>query len=59
VLDVDDAPGVVAEHSEQVGDAHVDRRRLDQRLVERVDHDPAGGELFTDGAVGQDHGLPR
>ena len=55
LLDIDDAAGVVAEHPEQVGDAHVDRRRLDERLVERVDDDPAGGELFTDGAVGQDH----
>ena len=59
LLDVDHAAGVVAEHPEQVGDAHVDRRGLDQRLVERVDHDPTGGELFTKGAVGQDHGCPR
>ena len=55
VLDVDHAGGVVAEHAEQVRDAHVDRRRLDQRLVERVDHDPPGGELFAEGAVGEDH----
>ena len=59
LLDVDDAASVVAEHPEEVRDPHVDRRRLDERLVERVDHDPAGGELFTDGAVGQDHDRPR
>ena len=37
-------------------DPHVDRRRLDQRLVERLDHDAPGVELLAQRAVGQDHG---
>ena len=58
-LHVDHAAGVVAEDPEQVRDPHVDRRRLDQRFVERVDHDPTGSQLFAKGAVGEDHESPR
>ena len=59
LLHVDDAAGVVAEHPEEVGDAHVDRRRLDERFVERLDDDPAGGQLFAKASVGEDHESAR
>ena len=55
-LDVDHACGVVAEHTKQVRDPDVDRRWLNQRIVERVDDDAASVELFAETAVGQDHG---
>ena len=46
---------MVAEHAEKVRHLHVDRRRLQARLVERVDDDAARGECFADAAVGEDH----
>jgi hypothetical protein len=44
------------EDPEEAVDAHVDARRLDQTLVERVDLDAPLVEEPADGAVGQDHG---
>ena len=55
VLDVDDAGGVVAEHPEQLVEAHVDGRRLHQVVVERLDDDAPGSKPFADRAVRQDH----
>ncbi len=55
LLDVDVAHRVVAEHAEVAVDVEVDRRRLNARLVEWLDDDPAGGELFPDRTIGQDH----
>ena len=56
LLHVDVAHRVVAEHPEEAVDVEVDGRRLDAALVERLDHDAAGGQLLADGAVGEDHG---
>ena len=55
VLHIDDPGGVVAEHPEQVADAHVDRRRLHGMIVERLDDDAPFGDLFTQRSVGKDH----
>ena len=55
LLRIDVGSGVVAEDAEQRVAVEVDRRRLDRRLVERIDHDAPGGELLADGAVGEDH----
>jgi hypothetical protein len=46
---------VIAKHAEKVGDPNVNRRRLDKRLVKRIDDDAASVELLAKSAVGQDH----
>lgn len=56
LLHVDDRHGVVEEDPEGVIEADIDRRRLDARLVERLDRDPTSGQLLADRAVGEDHG---
>ena len=56
LLHVDDGHRVVEEHTEELVQANVDRRGLDQRLVGWVENDAAGGQLLTDAPVGQDHG---
>ncbi len=56
LLHVDEPEGVVAEHPEVTVDAQVDRARLDGVVAERLDHDAACGELFSDGSIGEDHG---
>ena len=56
LLHVDDRHRVVEEHAEEPVEAHVDRRRLDERVVGRVEDDAAGGQLLADAPVGQDHG---
>src|SRR5215208_4714346 len=56
LLDVDERVAGVVEHTEEPVGADVDAGRLDQVLVERVDLDPALGELAADRSVGQDHG---
>ena len=55
LLDVDHPGGVVAEHAEQRVDPHIDRRRLDRRLVEWVDPDLPSGDRLAQIDVGQDH----
>jgi hypothetical protein len=47
---------VVPKHSEKSVDVEVDRRWLDTTGVEGLDNDAAGFDLFTDGAVREDHG---
>jgi hypothetical protein len=55
LLDVDErVPGVVKDAKHRI-DVEVDRGRLDARLVERLDLDPAGLQLVADRAVAQDH----
>ena len=54
-LDVDHPARVVAEDAEQVGDPHVDRRRLDERVIQRFDDDASSIELLAKGPVRQDH----
>src|SRR5215208_6049492 len=56
LLDVDERVAGVVEHTEEPVGADVDAGGLDQVLVERVDLDPALGELAADRSVGQDHG---
>ena len=45
----------VVEDPEQVVEADVDARRLDQAVVERVDPQPPGGDLGPDVAIGEQH----
>lgn len=47
LLHVDHAGRVIAEHAEEAVEAHVDRARLYERLVERRDDDAAGVERLT------------
>ena len=56
LLHVDVRVARVAEDAEVAVDAHVDARRLEQRLVVRVDPDPALGQQAPDRPVGEDHG---
>ncbi len=58
-FDVDRPQVVVAEDPEVTIDVQVDGRRLDAALLERLDADPAAGELFTDRLVGEDHGCEQ
>ena len=46
--------GVVKDAELAIG-AHVDARRLDQRLVERIEDDPAGLDLGANRPVGEHH----
>ena len=39
-------------------EAEVDRRRLHAGLVERLDHDTAGGDLLKECVIGKDHESP-
>ena len=55
LLDVDERIARVAEDAEVAVDAHVDARRLEQRLVVGVDADPPFGEQSPDRAVGKNH----
>ena len=55
LLDVDVRVARVVEHAEEAVDADVDARRLEQRLVVRIDPDPALVEQPRDGSVGKDH----
>ena len=55
LLHVDDRRRVVAKHAEEVRHLHVDRRRLQARLVERVDDDATSCDGFADAAVGENH----
>ena len=55
LLDVDEGVARVAKDAEGVADADVDAARLHHRVVERIDHDPAGGNLLADRPVGQHH----
>ena len=54
-LDVDERVAVVVEDAEEPVDANVDARRLQQRVVVRVDLDPPLGEQAGDRRVGEDH----
>ena len=56
LLHVDDGHRVVEEDAEVAVEAHVDRRRLHERVVGRFEDDAAGGQLLADAPVGQDHG---
>ena len=56
LLDIDDPCGVVAEHAEQAVDPHIDGRRLDHAVVERLDDDATAGDGLAQAAVRQDHG---
>ena len=56
LLRVDERRRVVAEDAEVAVDVEVDRAGLDAALVERIDDDAAGRELFAEGLVGEDHG---
>jgi hypothetical protein len=58
-LHVNNAGGVVAKHPEVAVNAKVNRRRLHVGRFERIDHDPSGGNLFSKGAIRQDHGAQR
>ncbi len=53
---VDGEMAVVREHPEGRPEPHVEARRLDRILIERIDADTALREGGADGAVGQDHG---
>ena len=55
LLDVDVRVARVAEDAEVAVDAHVDARRLHQRLVVRLDLDPALAEQAPDRPVGENH----
>jgi hypothetical protein len=54
-LDVDERVAVVVKDTEEPVDADVDTRRLQQRVVVRVDFDPPLGEQSGDRRVGEDH----
>ena len=54
-LDVDERIAVVVEDAEEPVDADVDARRLEKRLVVRVDLDPPLGEQAGDRRVGEHH----
>ena len=56
LLHVDVAHRVIPKHPEKSVDMKVDRRWLDTTGIERLDNDAAGFDLFTDGAVREDHG---
>src|SRR3954466_2974361 len=53
---VDERMARVSEDAEAPIDAHVHRRRLDQTLLERVDHDPAVVDLLPDAPIAENHG---
>ena len=55
LADVDHPAGVVPEEPEVLVDVEIHRRGLDAAVVEGVDHDVAGVERLTDGAVGENH----
>ena len=54
-LDVDERVAVVVEDAEEPVDADVDARRLQERVVVRVDLDPPLGEQAGDRRVGEHH----
>src|SRR5689334_14261045 len=55
-LHVDERVAVVVEDPEEVVDADVDARRLQERVVVRVDLDAALREEAGDRRIGEDHG---
>ena len=55
LLDVDERVARVVEDAKEAVDAHVDARRLEQRLVVGVDPDPTLREQPPDRPVGEDH----
>jgi hypothetical protein len=57
LLRVDEGRRVVAEHAEEPIDVQVDGGRLDIGRVEGIDDDPSRGDLLTDGAVAENHGI--
>jgi hypothetical protein len=46
---------VVEEHPEETVEVEVDRARLDAGVIDRINDDASGGQLFPDRVVGQDH----
>ena len=56
LLHIDVAHRVVPEDPEEPVDVKIDRRWLDAAGVEGLDNNSAGFDLFTDGAVREDHG---
>jgi hypothetical protein len=56
LLHINVAHRVVPKHAEKPIDMEIDRRWLDTTGVEGLDNDAAGFDLFTDGAVREDHG---
>ena len=52
---VDDCGRVIAKHPEQIGHFDVNRRRLQARLIERVNDDSFRGKGLADAFVRQDH----
>jgi hypothetical protein len=56
LLHIDVAHRVIPKHPEEAVDMKVDRRWLDTAGVEGLDNNAAGFDLFTDGAVREDHG---
>jgi hypothetical protein len=55
LLDVDEGVAGVVEDPEEAIDADVDARRLQQRLVIRIDDDPVFLEQPGDRPVGENH----
>ena len=55
-LDVDVGIAVVAKDPKQAVDANIEARRLHQRRVVRIDHDPALVDQSRDRPVGENHG---
>ena len=55
---VDERVARVVEDPEAAVHPHVDARRLDHRLVERIEDDPPGLDLRLDRAVAEDHAGP-
>jgi hypothetical protein len=56
LLHIDMAHRVVPENPEEPIDMKIDRGWLDAAGVEGLDNNAAGFDLFTDGAVREDHG---
>jgi diacylglycerol kinase (ATP) len=55
LLEVDDPGRMVAKDAKESVELHINGRRLNARLIERIEHDAPGRQLFTKGPIRQDH----
>lgn len=54
-FDVDDASGVIAEYTKQIGEANVDGGWLDQSVIHRIDENSTGSEGFAQTSIRENH----